>query len=144
MTDALPRTIELINSGKTVLDTQRDSSSDIRRFSANLAELSEQIRSSDPDLRGVLDNGVVASREIDALLRENRPALPILLGNLITVGQIQSARLPGLREILVAYPLTVRNGFVVGPAGQPQRRLHRAAGQRHQRPRRPQCAPAAG
>jgi phospholipid/cholesterol/gamma-HCH transport system substrate-binding protein len=73
--DALPETIRLIEDGQTVLATQRDTGSAIASFSHDLADLSDTLRTSDGDLRKVLDNGVVASQELQTLIRTNRTAI---------------------------------------------------------------------
>ena len=43
-------------------------------------------RAADPDLRLVLDRGVVASQQLEALIKDNQANLAALLANLITVG----------------------------------------------------------
>jgi len=117
--DTLPQQISLLDSSKIVLNTQRETSSEIIRFNAALASLTDQLRISDPDIRGVLDNGVQSAQQLDTLLTTLRPTLPILLGNLITVGQIQAApvRIAGLKVTLTEYPLSVKNGTIVTPPG---------------------------
>lgn len=117
-TDALPQTKALIRDGSTVLDTQRAASGQIKTFSANLALLAQQLVDSDPDIRKLLDNGVDSSREVRALLEANEQTLPPLLGNLVTLGSIQAARLPGLRTLLVTYPPNVANGFFTAAGGE--------------------------
>ena len=114
-TEALPETTTLIQDGHTVLDTQKASGPDIRSFSADLADLSGQLRTSDPDLRAVLDRGVVASQQLDALLRENRTNLGALLTNLVTVGQVTVTRTKGIRQMFITYPDVVRGGYTVVP-----------------------------
>jgi phospholipid/cholesterol/gamma-HCH transport system substrate-binding protein len=64
-----------------VLDTQRESGSAIKSFSTDLAALSTTLRTSDGDLRKVLDNGVVASQQLDSLLKTNGPDITALLAN---------------------------------------------------------------
>ena len=113
--DALPDTVALLESGRTVLDTQRDTSSQITAFSADLARVSETLRDSDPDLRVVLDRGVVASRELEALVTDNREALGTLVANLVTVGQVTSARVDGIDQLLITYPEVVAGGYTVVP-----------------------------
>jgi len=113
--DSLPQTIALINDSNQVLRTQADQGSAIRSFSHDLALLTDQLRTSDPDLRKLLDSGTSSAAELNDLLRTTRPTLPVLLGNLVTVGQIQVARLPGLEQILVTYPAVVAGGFTVEP-----------------------------
>ena len=114
-TDNLEPTITLIRDGRTVLDTQRDSGSAITSFSTDLSDLSETLRTSDGDLRKVLDNGVVASQELDTLIRTNRAAISALLANLLTSGQVTVARLAGVEQILVTYPDNVGGGYTVVP-----------------------------
>ncbi len=114
-TESLPQTIALIRDGQTVLDTQVASSSAIRSWADSLAQLSATLRSSDADLRRLLANGPVATSEVVLLLRDLRPAVGMLLGNLITVGQIQSRRVNGLEQILATYPGVVAGSFTVAP-----------------------------
>ena len=113
--DALPETIRLIHDGTTVLDTQRASGSAIKSFSTDLAALSATLRTSDGDLRKVLDNGIVASKELDALLRTNSADITALLANLLTTGQVMVARIDGLEQVLVTYPVNVAGGYTVVP-----------------------------
>jgi phospholipid/cholesterol/gamma-HCH transport system substrate-binding protein len=60
-------------------------------------------------------NGTQSARETTDLLETNRSALPILLDNLVTVAQVQSIRLPAIRQILVTYPNVIAGGFTVVP-----------------------------
>ncbi|MGH8895279.1 MAG: MlaD family protein [Actinomycetes bacterium] len=113
--EALPETIRLIEDGKTVLATQRESGSAIKSFSDDLAAFSGILRTSDGDLRKLLDNGVVASKEMETLIRDNRAAISALLANLITSGQVTVARLDGLEQVLVTYPDNVSGGYTVVP-----------------------------
>ncbi len=113
--EALPDTIALLKSGKVVLDTQRDTASQIKTFSGNLARISETLKASDPDLRVVLDRGTVASEELEAVVRENRESLGVLLANLVTVGQVTSARVDGIDQLLITYPEVVAGGYTVVP-----------------------------
>jgi phospholipid/cholesterol/gamma-HCH transport system substrate-binding protein len=113
--DALPETIRLIHDGSTVLDTQRASGSAIKSFSSDLADLSATLRTSDGDLRKVLDNGIVASEQLDQLLQTNGPDLTALLANLLTTGQVTVARIHGLEQVLVTYPANVSGGYTVVP-----------------------------
>jgi phospholipid/cholesterol/gamma-HCH transport system substrate-binding protein len=114
-TDNLEPTIKLIQDGRPVLDTQRDSGSAIKSFSADLAALSATLKHSDGDLRTVLDNGVVASHELDSLISTNRPAISALVTNLLVTGQVTVARLDGVEQILVTYPDNVAGGYTVVP-----------------------------
>lgn len=113
--DALPETIRLIEDGQTVLATQRETASSIRSFTRDLALLSQTLRRSDPDLRKVFDNGVVASKQLQRLIEDNRAPIAALLANLITSGQVSVARLDAIEQILVTYPDNVSGGYTVVP-----------------------------
>lgn len=114
-TEALPETVKLIDDGRIVLDTQRETSGDIKVFAKNFADLSETLKASDGDLRLILDRGVVASKELESLIRDNQGNLAALLANLITVGQVTTARVDGIQQLLVTYPDVVAGGFTVVP-----------------------------
>ncbi|MCA1711775.1 MAG: MCE family protein [Actinobacteria bacterium] len=111
----LPETKRLINDGATVLNTQRDVAGQFKSFNRDLADLSGQLRASDPDFRRLFANGTASARETTDLLETNRSALPVLLSNLTTIAQIQSIRLPAIKQILVTYPNVIAGGFTVVP-----------------------------
>ncbi|MFI2432960.1 MCE family protein [Streptomyces sp. NPDC018693] len=113
--EALPETVALIEDARTVLRTQADQGSSIKSFARDLALLAEQLKASDGDLRGLVDNAPPAAREIDSLLRSARPHLSVLLANLISGGQVTLARLPGVEQAMVTFPLTVSGSYTVVP-----------------------------
>ena len=112
---ALPQTLTLINDGRTVLDTQRDVSGELKSFAHSFALLTGQLRTSDGSLRGVLDNGVLASKQLRTLLSANEPVLPVLLDNLNTFTGIQAVRLPYVRAVLELYPAITADAFYALP-----------------------------
>lgn len=114
-TEALPETKKLIDDGRIVLDTQRDTSGQIKVFSKNFADLSETLKGSDGDLRLILDRGAIASQELETLVKDNRGNLAALLANLITIGQVTTARVDGIQQLLVTYPDVVAGGYTVVP-----------------------------
>ena len=111
--DNLTQTVGLIDDGRTVLHTQRESGSAITSFAGDLADLSDTLVEADPDLRTVLDEGVVTAGQLEALIDENAGDVPVLLGNLVTTGQIVRARLDGVQQVLILYPYVVRGGYTV-------------------------------
>ncbi|MFF0063103.1 MCE family protein [Streptomyces sp. NPDC005279] len=112
---SLPQTIALIEDSRKVLKTQADQGSAIKSFSHDLADLTAELKSSDGDLRRVIGSGAPAAQEVNSLLQANRPHLPVLLGNLISGGQITVARLPGLEQALVTFPVVVAGSSTVIP-----------------------------
>jgi phospholipid/cholesterol/gamma-HCH transport system substrate-binding protein len=105
--EVYPEFVSLLRNGNKVLDTQRRQSSSILEFSRNLADLSEELRKADPDIRAGIDAAGPALTETDDLVGELSPTLPVLLANGTTVGQVLAARLPGLRQLLISYPLAL-------------------------------------
>jgi phospholipid/cholesterol/gamma-HCH transport system substrate-binding protein len=106
----LAQTISLIEDAKTVLGTQIDVGPAFQSFASNIAAVSDTLRSSDPDIRRLLDNGVLSATELNALIKNNQNNLGSLLANVVTLGQIQLARLPGLDELLTLYPRVLSAG----------------------------------
>ena len=114
-TQHLPQTLDLIRDSKTVLGTQRETASAFRSYNADLAQLTTTLRTIDPDFRTLFRTGTDAAKTTTAFLEANRANLPVLLGNLVFVAQVQKVRIPGLRQILVLYPNVVAGGFTVTP-----------------------------
>jgi phospholipid/cholesterol/gamma-HCH transport system substrate-binding protein len=114
-TEALPQTVKLLDDGRIVLDTQRDTSGQVKTFASDFADLTATLKSSDGDLRLVLDRGAVASQELQTLIRDNQGNLATLLANLITIGQVTTSRVDGIQQLLVTYPDVVAGGYTVVP-----------------------------
>ncbi|GAB3264317.1 MlaD family protein [Nocardioides dilutus] len=106
-------TIALLDNGMTVLGTQRDNSDNIASFSRDLKLLTEALAGSDQDLRQVLQGTPGTARELNALLTDLEPTLPVLLGNAVSLQQVAVAHLAGLEQLLVSYPRVIG----AGPSG---------------------------
>lgn len=109
LTDAasanLPQTIQLINTGGTVLDTQNAESSNLAAFGKDLRLLAEQLKTSDPDIRRLITATPPAATAITNLLSESGTGLSVLFANLLTTSRVLAVRNDGLEYSLVAYPL---------------------------------------
>ena len=108
-------TVALLQNGLTVLRTQRDQGENIRSFSRNLNLITRSLRRADDDLRGTLHDTPAAVREVDQLLNELEPTLPVLLGNAVSIDQVVVSHLPGLEQLLVTYPRVIGSGFTGTP-----------------------------
>jgi phospholipid/cholesterol/gamma-HCH transport system substrate-binding protein len=108
-------TITLLETGQTVLRTQADHEQDIRTFARDLADLTGTLRTSDKDLRTILQGGPPAARELDSLLKGLEPTLPILLSNLVTTNQVLTTNIPALEQMLVVFPHVIAAGFTGTP-----------------------------
>lgn len=94
----------LINDLGPVLNSQAVSSDAIRTWAANLADLSSQVAGNDAAVRGVLQQSPSAVGEVNALFQQLQPTLPILMANLVSLGQVGVTYNPGLEQILVVVP----------------------------------------
>ncbi|MDI2029223.1 MlaD family protein [Saccharopolyspora sp. TS4A08] len=103
-TDHLPQTLDLITSGRTVLETQREQGAEIASFSRDLHAFAGQLRASDADLRRVIRAAPDAAEQVSGLLRDTGPQLGGLVGNLLTTANVYRTRLDGVEQLLVTYP----------------------------------------
>ncbi|GAB3765847.1 phospholipid/cholesterol/gamma-HCH transport system substrate-binding protein [Nocardioides ginsengisegetis] len=108
-------TISLLDHGLTVLRTQRDEGENIKAFSRDLRLITDSLRRSDGDLRTVLQGTPGTAREIDALLKDLGPTLPVLLGNAVSINTVVVSHLAGIEQLLVTFPRTISSGFTGTP-----------------------------
>src|SRR5579875_407486 len=111
----LPRTIGLLRSGGQVLDTQNAMSNDIVGFSRHLSSLTRQLRDHNADLAALIRETPAATHEVATTINSIDATMPILLGNLISVGRVAELRIPALRQILIIYPYVVSTSFGLFP-----------------------------
>ncbi len=108
-------TITLLETGQTVLQTQADHETDIRTFARDLADLTGTVRTSDKNIRTILQGGPPALREVNSLLKGLEPTLPVFLSNLVTTNQVLTANIPALEQMLVVFPHVIAAGFTGTP-----------------------------
>ncbi|BCF85033.1 ABC transporter substrate-binding protein [Rhodococcus qingshengii] len=113
--DTLPQTLGLIRDSQTVLTTQSDQSSAIKQFSTDLDALTAQLRTSDPDIRRVIDNGIPASEQVGSLVTEAGPALTTNLSNLSAVAAAAAPTLHSLQPFLLFLPALAGAAPTVAP-----------------------------
>lgn len=94
----------LVDQAGPVLDTQRDTSDSIEAWAAHLAIITEQLETSDDALAGLLDKAPPAGDEVRHLFERLRPTLPIVLANLVSVGQVAVTYRDSIEQILVLLP----------------------------------------
>lgn len=97
-------TIQLLDQLGPLLDGQVVSSDAIRSWTSNLATFTDQLRASDPDLRAILEKGPNAAATANKLFQDLQPTLPILLANLVSIGEVGVIYNAGIEQILVLYP----------------------------------------
>ncbi|MGZ4496029.1 MAG: MCE family protein [Nocardioides sp.] len=109
------QTISLLDNGMTVLRTQQAQGENIRSFSHDLRLITDSLRQSDGDLRTVLQGTPGTARELDGMLMDLQPTLPILLGNAVSINQVVVSHLAGIEQLLVTFPRTISSGFTGTP-----------------------------
>lgn len=108
------QTKALIDDGKPLLDGQAASADALRTWSRSLAGVTGQIAADDEQLRGLLNNGAAAADEASELLNQIKPTLPVLLANLVTVGQVGVTYHASLEQLLVLLPPYIASIQAVG------------------------------
>ncbi len=111
----LPQTLTLIRDSRVVLDTQSEQSSSIQQFSSDLALVTAQLRSNDPDIRRLIDNGIPFADETSALVAQAGPGLTTNLTNLAGVVEAASPRTFALRPLLQFLPALAQGANAVSP-----------------------------
>ncbi|BBX15261.1 mammalian cell entry protein [Mycolicibacterium duvalii] len=94
----------LIDQSRPVLDSQTETADSIQAWAANLASISGQLQSEDAALGGILDTGPGAADEVRALFDRLQPTLPIVLANLVSIGEVALDYQPSLEQLLVLLP----------------------------------------
>jgi phospholipid/cholesterol/gamma-HCH transport system substrate-binding protein len=110
-----PQTVGLLDSSKTVLDTQQAESAQIESLTANFASFQDSIVNDDSSIRSDMTGGLAAAQQITPLIHQLSPTLPLMLANFTTMGQVVTARIPGVRQALILYPLAIAGTFTVAP-----------------------------
>ncbi|GLY63570.1 MCE family protein [Amycolatopsis taiwanensis] len=101
----LPQTLQLLDSGDTVLRTQNAKASSMAEFSKNLNELTAALKGSDADLRKLIEITPPASATINRLITDAGPGLGELFANLLTTSNLLVTREAGVRQVLISYPV---------------------------------------
>ncbi|MCL2582108.1 MAG: MCE family protein, partial [Streptosporangiales bacterium] len=100
-------TKNLIGQMRPVLGTQAAHSGDITSFSRNLATVSGQLKTSNGDVKGLIDQGPAFAGQLESLVGKLQPTVPLLLANLTSVSHVTDVYVNGLRQVLVILPAGV-------------------------------------
>lgn len=94
----------LIDQSPTVLDSQARTADSIAAWAAHMASITGQLKERDAALTGLLTQGGPALREGGALFDRIAPALPVLLANMSSLGDIALAYRADIEQLLVLFP----------------------------------------
>lgn len=105
--------IALIDQAQPVLDSQTDTSDAIAAWASHLATVTTELQTHDKAVAGLTDNAGPALAEARQLIERLQPTLPILLANLVSVGQVALAYQNDTEQLLVLLPQMMQT--VQGP-----------------------------
>jgi phospholipid/cholesterol/gamma-HCH transport system substrate-binding protein len=99
----------VIDQSAPLLDSQTESSDSVQAWSANLATITGQLQTQDASVAGVLDKGGQAAAEARQLFERLQPTLPIVLANLVSIGEVAVTYQADIEQLLVLLPQGVAN-----------------------------------
>ncbi|OSC38945.1 MCE family protein [Mycobacterium decipiens] len=99
--------LALIDRAQPVLDSQTHTSDAIAAWAAHLAALTTELQTHDEAVASLIDTGGPALGEVATLLERLQPTLPILLANLVSVGQVALSYHNDIEQLLVVFPMAV-------------------------------------
>ncbi|OBK33389.1 hypothetical protein A5658_01715 [Mycobacterium sp. 1245111.1] len=100
---------DLVRDSAPIVDALADSTAALHTWAHSLAGVTGQLVSDDPALRTVLRTGPGALEEASRLLEQLKPTLPVLLGNLTSLGQVLVTYRPDIEQVLVLFPPFMAN-----------------------------------
>ena len=118
--------VALIDQSKPVLDSQSQSSDAIQAWAAHLATITSQLRDNDSSVAGLLQNAGPAAAEARQLFDRLNPTLPIVLANLVSVGQVGVTYRDNLESVLVQLPQGAASIQAIGVPNRDTKQAFRA------------------
>ena len=118
--------VALIDQSKPVLDSQTQSSDAIQAWAAHLATITSQLRNNDSSVAGLLQKAGPAAAEGERLFDRLNPTLPIVLANLVSVGQVGVTYRDNLESLLVELPQGTADIQAVGVANKDTKQAYHA------------------
>ncbi|CAJ1586962.1 MlaD family protein [[Mycobacterium] wendilense] len=99
----------LVADSTVLLDGMVQAEQSTRTWTRSMAAVTAQLNHNDPQIRTILRTGPELAQDVSALLDRVRPTLPILLANLVSLGQVALAYRPSLEQLLVLLPPATSN-----------------------------------
>jgi phospholipid/cholesterol/gamma-HCH transport system substrate-binding protein len=97
----------LIDQAQPVLDSQTNTSDAIQAWASHVATVTAELQTHDEAVAGVIDKGGPAAAEVRRLVERLQPTLPILLANLVSVGQVALTYQSDIEQLLVVFPQAI-------------------------------------
>ncbi|WP_192726199.1 MCE family protein [Mycobacterium sp. OAS707] len=123
----LPDLVNLTDNVAPILDTQTDTSDSVHAWAAHLASVTDQLKTNDAAVRGTLQGAPGAAEELRALFDRVKPTLPVVLANLVSVGDVALAYQPNIEYLLVLLPTGTEAIQAVGVANRNTKQDYKGA-----------------
>ncbi len=95
---------QLIDQSPPVLNSQVQTADSIAAWAAHTASITDQLKAQDTAFADLINVGGPALNEGTALFNRVAPALPVLLANLVSLGQIAVTYRSDIEQLLVLFP----------------------------------------
>ncbi len=99
--------IALIDKSQPVLDSQTRTSEAIQGWASHVATVTTQLQQHDDTVARVIDDGGATADAVRRLLDRVKPTLPIMLANMVSVGQVALTYHDNIEQLLVLFPQVV-------------------------------------
>lgn len=96
--------IALIDQWRPVAESQTNTSAAIQGWASHLATVTTELQTHDQAVAGSITKSGPAAAEARQLIERLQPTLPILMANLVSVGQVALAYRNDLEQLLVLVP----------------------------------------
>jgi phospholipid/cholesterol/gamma-HCH transport system substrate-binding protein len=96
--------LNIIDNSAPILDSQAHNADAIAQFSHNIAEITAELRDQNSSVASTLDNGGPAADQVHQLLNRVQLTLPVLLANLVNIGQVAVTYQADIEQLLVLLP----------------------------------------
>ena len=100
----------LIDKADPVFDSQTNTSDAIQAWASQVATVTAELKTHDEAVAGVIVNGGPAAAEVRGLVERLQPTLPILMANLVSVGQVALTYQDSIEQLLVVFPQAIAAG----------------------------------
>jgi phospholipid/cholesterol/gamma-HCH transport system substrate-binding protein len=97
----------LIDKVQPVLDSQSNTSDAIQAWASQMATVTAELQTHDEAVAGVIVKGGPAAAEVRQLVERLQPTLPILMANLVSLGQVALTYHNDIEQLLVVFPQAI-------------------------------------
>ena len=99
--------ITLIEQAQPVLDSQARTSEAIQAWASQVATVTTQLQEQDQTVARVIDDGGATADSVRQLVDRITPTLPLMLANLVSVGEVAVTYHDNIEQLLVLFPAVV-------------------------------------